>query len=128
MDMVVIFPESRAGIWTESKYRHVNSEGTVLIFVIRAKYLRQTLVFADFLTPEFNALFNKYMKNVAGKLKIKRTYEEGSILDVIPQVQQVRRALPNGWMCVFIITLIELYSYRCSLLENHQRCAIQVLY
>ncbi|GAN05080.1 DUF1253 domain-containing protein [Mucor ambiguus] len=54
----------------------------------KAKYLRQTLVFADFLTPEFNALFNKYMKNVAGKLKIKRTYEEGSILDVIPQVQQ----------------------------------------
>ncbi|KAL7311382.1 rRNA-binding ribosome biosynthesis protein utp25 [Mucor circinelloides] len=54
----------------------------------KAKYLRQTLVFADFLTPEFNALFNKHMKNVAGKLKIKRTYEEGSILDVIPQVQQ----------------------------------------
>ncbi|KAI8644844.1 hypothetical protein BD408DRAFT_339777 [Parasitella parasitica] len=54
----------------------------------KAKYLRQTLVFADFLTPEFNALFNKYLKNVAGKLKIKRSYEDGSILDVIPQIQQ----------------------------------------
>ncbi|KAI7904789.1 uncharacterized protein BX663DRAFT_503540 [Cokeromyces recurvatus] len=54
----------------------------------KAKYLRQTLIFADFLTPEFNALFNKHMKNVSGKLKIKRTYEEGSIIDVIPQVQQ----------------------------------------
>jgi U3 small nucleolar RNA-associated protein 25 len=42
------------------------------------------------LTPEFNALFNKHLKNVAGKLKIKRSYNEGSILDVIPQVQQVR--------------------------------------
>ncbi|CEP10770.1 hypothetical protein [Parasitella parasitica] len=54
----------------------------------KAKYLRQTLVFADFLTPEFNALFNKYLKNIAGKLKIKHSYEEGLILDVIPQIQQ----------------------------------------
>ncbi|CAO3627587.1 unnamed protein product [Mucor hiemalis] len=56
----------------------------------KAKYLRQTLVFADFLTPEFNALFNKHLKNVSGKLKIKSNFEEGSILDVIPQVQQVK--------------------------------------
>ncbi|GAA5800540.1 hypothetical protein HPULCUR_005975 [Helicostylum pulchrum] len=54
----------------------------------KAKYLRQTLVFADFLTPEFNALFNKHLKNVSGKLKIKKAYEDGSIMDVIPQVQQ----------------------------------------
>ena len=47
------------------------------------------MLFADFLTPEFNALFNKHFKNVSGKLKIKRTYEEGSILDIIPQIQQV---------------------------------------
>ncbi|KAI8382408.1 hypothetical protein BD560DRAFT_323096 [Blakeslea trispora] len=54
----------------------------------KAKYLRQTLVFADFMTPEFNALFTKHLKNVSGKLKIKQTFEEGSIVDVIPQVQQ----------------------------------------
>ncbi|KAI8097867.1 uncharacterized protein B0P05DRAFT_522396 [Gilbertella persicaria] len=54
----------------------------------KAKYLRQTLVFADFLTPEFNALFNKHLKNVSGKLKIKQIFEEGSIVDVISQVQQ----------------------------------------
>ncbi|OAD72793.1 hypothetical protein PHYBLDRAFT_133964 [Phycomyces blakesleeanus NRRL 1555(-)] len=53
----------------------------------KAKYLRQTLVFSEFLTPELNAMFNKYMKNVSGKLKIKQTYE-GSIVNVIPQVQQ----------------------------------------
>jgi hypothetical protein len=64
----------------------------MLIFLDRAKYLRQTLVFADYLAPEFNALFNKHLKNVYGKLKIKRTYEEGSIMDVIPQVQQVKEA------------------------------------
>ncbi|KAI9488556.1 hypothetical protein BDB00DRAFT_38877 [Zychaea mexicana] len=54
----------------------------------KATYLRQTLVFSEFLTPEFNAIFNKYFKNVAGKLKIKQKVEDGSILDVIPQVQQ----------------------------------------
>lgn len=63
--------------------------GVLILF--RAKYLRQTLVFADFLTPEFNAVFNKYMNNVSGKLKIKQTYEDGSIVDVIPQVQQVKK-------------------------------------
>ncbi|KAH8556050.1 hypothetical protein BGW37DRAFT_479631 [Umbelopsis sp. PMI_123] len=53
----------------------------------RSKYLRQTLVFSDFLTPEINAMFNKHMKNVGGKLKIKQSYE-GSMIDVIAQVQQ----------------------------------------
>ncbi|KAI9256181.1 hypothetical protein BY458DRAFT_461414 [Sporodiniella umbellata] len=54
----------------------------------KAKYLRQTLLFADYLTPEFNALFNKHFKNVSGKLKVKQGCEEGTILDVIPQIQQ----------------------------------------
>ena len=49
-------------------------------------------MFTDFLTPEFNAIFNKHFLNVAGKLKIKQKFEDGSILDVIPQVQQVRLA------------------------------------
>lgn len=42
------------------------------------------------------------MKNVAGKLKIKRTYEEGSILDVIPQVQQVKQRDIAVVFCVCI--------------------------
>lgn len=97
----------------------------------RAKYLRQTLVFADFLTPEFNALFNKHMKNVSGKLKVKHTYEEGSIMDVIPQVQQVidiftfdLRFVTDG----FFSDLTELYSYRRSFFKVDQRCTLQVLY
>ncbi|KAI8374291.1 uncharacterized protein BYT42DRAFT_398746 [Radiomyces spectabilis] len=53
----------------------------------KARYLRQTLVFSDFLTPELNAMFTKYLKNVSGKMKIKQQHE-GSIMDVIPQVQQ----------------------------------------
>ncbi|KAF7727858.1 rRNA-binding ribosome biosynthesis protein utp25 [Apophysomyces ossiformis] len=53
----------------------------------KAPYLRQTLAFSEFLSPELNALFNKYFKNITGKLRIKQTYE-GSIVDVIPQVQQ----------------------------------------
>jgi U3 small nucleolar RNA-associated protein 25 len=73
----------------ESKYLSSLSMDCNNNYFNRAKYLRQTLVFADFLTPEFNALFNKHMKNISGKLKIKHAYEEGSIMDVIPQVQQV---------------------------------------
>ncbi|KAI8078645.1 uncharacterized protein BX664DRAFT_303356 [Halteromyces radiatus] len=53
----------------------------------KGRYLRQTLVFADFLTPELNALYNKYMKNITGKLKIKQSYE-GTIMDVTTQVPQ----------------------------------------
>ncbi|KAG0036833.1 rRNA-binding ribosome biosynthesis protein utp25 [Podila clonocystis] len=45
----------------------------------RAKYLRQTLMFSNFLTPEINALFKKYSRN---------GYEHGSIVDVVPLVQQ----------------------------------------
>ncbi|KAG0066223.1 rRNA-binding ribosome biosynthesis protein utp25, partial [Podila epicladia] len=54
----------------------------------RAKYLRQTLLFSNFLTPEINALFKKYSRNVAGKMKITQGYEHGSIVDVVPLVQQ----------------------------------------
>ncbi|KAG0085254.1 rRNA-binding ribosome biosynthesis protein utp25, partial [Podila epicladia] len=54
----------------------------------RAKYLRQTLMFSNFLTPEINALFKKYSRNVAGKMKITQGYEHGSIVDVVPLVQQ----------------------------------------
>lgn len=42
----------------------------------------------DFLTPEINAVFNKYMKNAKGKLKIKQRYEEGTIVDVVAKVPQ----------------------------------------
>ncbi|KAG5461459.1 MAG: hypothetical protein BJ554DRAFT_6342, partial [Olpidium bornovanus] len=54
----------------------------------RAAYLRQTLVFSGFRTPEINSLFNTRMKNVFGKVKTRREHE-GSILDVVPRVKQV---------------------------------------
>ncbi|KAK3812202.1 MAG: hypothetical protein J3Q66DRAFT_302014 [Benniella sp.] len=54
----------------------------------RAKYVRQTLFFSDYMTPEINALFKKFSKNVAGKLKITQGFEHGSIVDVVPLVQQ----------------------------------------
>ncbi|KAL1935710.1 hypothetical protein VTP01DRAFT_4850 [Rhizomucor pusillus] len=54
----------------------------------KSGYLRQILMFSDFLTPEINSVFNKYFKNVAGKLKIKQSYEDGTIVDVLPQIQQ----------------------------------------
>ncbi|KAG0301476.1 rRNA-binding ribosome biosynthesis protein utp25 [Dissophora globulifera] len=54
----------------------------------RAKYVRQTLLFSNYQTPEINALFKKVSRNVAGKLKVTQAYEHGSIVDVVPLVQQ----------------------------------------
>ncbi|KAK9468190.1 hypothetical protein V1512DRAFT_258945 [Lipomyces arxii] len=46
-----------------------------------AKYLRQTLVFAEFNTPSINALFSHHMNNVAGKVKFHPTYS-GVLTDI----------------------------------------------
>jgi U3 small nucleolar RNA-associated protein 25 len=46
-----------------------------------AKYLRQTLIFSAFITPEINALFNNHMHNVFGKLKHAPDYS-GAILSI----------------------------------------------
>ncbi|KAF9970800.1 hypothetical protein BGZ73_006419 [Actinomortierella ambigua] len=54
----------------------------------RSKYLRQTVLISSFPTPEINALFKKYSRNVGGKMRVTQAYEHGSIVDVIPQVQQ----------------------------------------
>ncbi|RKP06438.1 digestive organ expansion factor [Thamnocephalis sphaerospora] len=54
----------------------------------RAAYVRQTLIFSDYLAPELNALFAKYCRNVAGKIKTRQTCG-GSINEVSLQVQQI---------------------------------------
>ncbi|EME44539.1 hypothetical protein DOTSEDRAFT_172799 [Dothistroma septosporum NZE10] len=40
-----------------------------------AKYLRQTIVFSPYLTPEMNALYNNNMQNAFGKVRITSSYE-----------------------------------------------------
>ena len=52
-----------------------------------AQYLRQTIVFSAYLTPELNALFNLSMHNVAGKVKIQPEYQ-GSMTDMDVSVRQ----------------------------------------
>ncbi|KAM5466530.1 rRNA-binding ribosome biosynthesis protein utp25 [Microsporum audouinii] len=46
-----------------------------------AKFLRQTLVFSAFNTPELNALYNSQMQNAFGKAKIMPKYD-GAILNL----------------------------------------------
>lgn len=47
-----------------------------------ARFLRQTLVFSSFLTPELNALFTQKMQNIDGKTKITAASEDGTMLDL----------------------------------------------
>jgi len=53
-----------------------------------SKYLRQTVIISEYLTPEINSIFNKYMCNIAGKLKIKQHYS-GAMINITLQVKQV---------------------------------------
>ncbi|KAI9840949.1 MAG: rRNA-binding ribosome biosynthesis protein utp25 [Thelocarpon superellum] len=45
-----------------------------------AQYLRQTLVFSGYHTPELNSLFSSHMKNVAGKVKCSPQYDGSALL------------------------------------------------
>jgi U3 small nucleolar RNA-associated protein 25 len=53
-----------------------------------AKYLRQTLVFAEFITPEINALFSHHMHNVGGKVKFHPVYS-GVLTDIGAKLDHV---------------------------------------
>lgn len=53
-----------------------------------AKYLRQTIILSDYLTPEINSLVSKHLHNVAGTIRYKSIYQ-GAMLNLPP-------TLPNG--------------------------------
>ncbi|KAK4947934.1 rRNA-binding ribosome biosynthesis protein utp25 [Elasticomyces elasticus] len=57
-----------------SRVRHWSLDG-------QAKYLRQTIIFSEFLTPEINALASGHMFNIAGRVKFQPTYP-GAMLSV----------------------------------------------
>lgn len=52
-----------------------------------AKYLRQTIVFSSFITPELNKLYNTSMLNIAGKAKYTLPYQ-GAIVDIGMSIKQ----------------------------------------
>ena len=57
-----------------SRVRHWYLDG-------QAKYLRQTIVLADYLTPEINSLASTHLQNIAGRVKYLPTYL-GAMLSV----------------------------------------------
>jgi U3 small nucleolar RNA-associated protein 25 len=61
-----------------------------------AKYLRQTIVYSAFLTPDLNSLFTNQMQNVAGKMKY-QTISNGSMLTTGLPIKQTfsRFAISN---------------------------------
>lgn len=57
-----------------SRVRHWSLDG-------QAKYLRQTVVFSDYLTPEINSLASSHFWNIAGRVRFQPTYP-GAMLSV----------------------------------------------
>ncbi|KAG4303190.1 hypothetical protein PCK1_000528 [Pneumocystis canis] len=53
-----------------------------------SRFLRQTLIFTQYLTPEINSLFINSLFNISGKNKIKQTHR-GSIEDIGYKVRQI---------------------------------------
>ncbi|KIV77739.1 hypothetical protein PV11_09520 [Exophiala sideris] len=75
-----------------SRVRHWSLDG-------QAKYLRQTIIFSDFLTPEINALASGHMFNVAGRVKFQPTYPGAmlSVSSVLPtSVSQTFLRVPSA--------------------------------
>jgi U3 small nucleolar RNA-associated protein 25 len=68
-----------------SRVRHWYLDGN-------AKYVRQTVILSDFITPEINSIYTKVMVNMAGKFRYAPVYE-GAMIDIsaslpvrIPQI------------------------------------------
>lgn len=57
-----------------SRVRHWYLEG-------QAKYLRQTVILSDYLTPEINALASTYLHNLSGRVKLQPSYA-GAMLSI----------------------------------------------
>ncbi|KAJ4364974.1 rRNA-binding ribosome biosynthesis protein utp25 [Neocucurbitaria cava] len=53
-----------------------------------APYMRQTIVLSAYLTPKINTLYNKHMRNVAGRLKYTPDYTSGLIESLSHGVKQ----------------------------------------
>lgn len=75
-----------------------------------AKYLRQTLVFTEFITPEINALFTHHMNNIGGKAKFLPSYS-GVLADIGTPINHV------SFISCFILLVFSNYSKFSDLYE-----------
>ena len=73
-----------------SRVRHWYLDG-------EAKYLRQTIIFSDYLTPEINALASTYSNNISGRVKYLPTYP-GAMLAVSSLPIQFPLSIPQTFL------------------------------
>lgn len=92
----------------------------------KGRYLRQTLVFADFLTPEVNALYNKHLKNVTGRMKIKQPYE-GTIMDVTTQVPQTFTRVDTTSLAAMDDTRFKFFVEKVSTIDKYKWAAFLII-
>ncbi|KIW27293.1 uncharacterized protein PV07_07044 [Cladophialophora immunda] len=75
-----------------SRVRHWYLDG-------QAKYLRQTIIFSDYLTPEINALASTHLHNVAGRVKLVPKYP-GAMLSVSSLALPFTSSVPQTFLRV----------------------------
>ncbi|KIW75984.1 hypothetical protein Z517_10729 [Fonsecaea pedrosoi CBS 271.37] len=75
-----------------SRVRHWYLDG-------QAKYLRQTIILSDYLTPEINALVSTHLHNVAGRVKLVPTYP-GAMLSVSSLALPFTSSIPQTFLRV----------------------------
>jgi hypothetical protein len=78
---------SNPGTWTDSAcFDHKLSNCTVIVTVCSASHLRQSILLSSYETPEIRSLFNKKLKNVAGKIRTEAVWAPVQVPEGIQQV------------------------------------------
>jgi len=61
-----------------------------------AAFHRQLIVISHFSNPEIQSFFRTFGSSKSGQIRIKREWQEGTIMDVVAPVKQVFQAIPDS--------------------------------